>query len=253
MSPAGSSGRWTRCPSTGAAPARTRPPAAPTRRSRRASSSPRSSATPESPVSGTPTRSSAPAGGAAAPRVVAAVSSPPLVALIRHMLLASDNDYAEDLSRQVAAGTSTPADFAGAAAAVVARLAGLGIDTAGIHLLDGSGLSRGDRIPPLVLGRVLAATLRSPALAAVPRSLPVAGRSGTLADRFTGAARAGAGQVFAKTGTLTGVDDLAGYVRTASAGPLVVVVMADRTAAAAAAESAIDLLVARVVHCGCHR
>jgi D-alanyl-D-alanine carboxypeptidase/D-alanyl-D-alanine-endopeptidase (penicillin-binding protein 4) len=193
----------------------------------------------------------------AAGRQVAAVASPRLVDLVRHMLLASDNDYAETLLRQVAAGSGhpvdLPADFTGSTAAVLARLQGLGVATAGVHLDDGSGLSRDDRIPPLVLARVLAADLRDPALAGVPRSLPVAGRSGTLVDRFTGAAAIGRGRIVAKTGTLTGVDDLAGYVMSRSAGPLVVVVMADDTTDADAAESAIDLLASRLVRCGCHR
>lgn len=203
------------------------------------------------------TRTAAPLTGSP----VASVESPRLVDLVRHLLLASDNDYGETLLRQVAtgvpgaaAGTSgTGASFAASTAAVLARLSGMGIDTTGVVLFDGSGLARDDRVPPLVLARVLATDLGNPALAGVARSLPVAGESGTLSDRFTGAAAVGRGRVFAKTGTLSGVDDLAGYVVSRSAGPLVVVVLAGDTAGAVAAEGAIDLLVSRVVRCGCHR
>jgi D-alanyl-D-alanine carboxypeptidase/D-alanyl-D-alanine-endopeptidase (penicillin-binding protein 4) len=68
----------------------------------------------------------------------------------------------------------------------------------------------------------LAALLRSlaasdrPALARMPALLPVAGLSGTLADRFDagGAAPGGAGVVRAKTGTLLAVTALSGYVVT---------------------------------------
>lgn len=183
---------------------------------------------------------------------IAAVRSPRLVDLVHHLLLASDNDYAETLARQVAVAAGRPAGFAGAATATLAELATLGVGVAGTTLLDGSGLSRGDRIAPLVLARVVALDLRDPRLVVVPRSLPVAGRSGTLAGRFTGAAAGGRGLVVAKTGTLTGVDDLAGYVLTRSAGPLVVVVLADDVPGTAAAQSAIDVLASRLVRCGCH-
>lgn len=215
---------------------------------------------------GAVTRTSAPATGTA----VAAVESPRLVDLVRHLLLASDNDYGETLLRQVAAGTAptgapgatgataaaatpVPASFTGSTAAVLARLSGLGIDTAGVVLHDGSGLARDDRVSPLALARVLAADLGDPLLGGVARSLPVAGESGTLSERFTGAAAVGRGRVFARTGTLSGVDDLAGYVVSRTAGPLVVVVLAGDTDDAVAAQSAIDLLVSRVVRCGCHR
>ncbi len=189
----------------------------------------------------------------AAATTIASVRSPRLVDLVHHLLLASDNDYAETLSRQVAVAAGRPAGFAGAAAATLAELAALGVDAAGTTLLDGSGLSRGDRIAPLVLARVVALDLRAPRLVVVPRSLPVAGRSGTLAGRFTGAAAVGRGLVVAKTGTLTGVDDLAGYVLTRSAGPLVVVVLADDVPGTEAAQSAIDVLASHLVRCGCHR
>jgi len=189
---------------------------------------------------------------AAAP-TIAAVDSPRLVDLLHHLLLASDNDYAETLARDVAVAAGRPADFAGSAAAVLDTLDRVGIDTSGAVLVDGSGLSRRDRLSPLLLARLVALTLRDPALVAVPRNLPVAGRSGTLTARFTGAAARARGRVRAKTGTLDGVDTLAGFVSTDSAGPLVVVVLADATPGTDAARSAIDLLVARLVGCGCRR
>ncbi len=187
----------------------------------------------------------------AAATTLAAVDSPRLVDLLHHLLLASDNDYAETLARDVAVAVGRPADFTGSAAAVLDTIAGLGIDTSGAVLLDGSGLSRRDRLSPLLVARVVALTVRDPALVAVPRNLPVAGRSGTLATRFTGAAARARGRVRAKTGTLDGVDTLAGFVRTDSAGQLVVVVLADATPGTDAARSAIDVLVARLVGCGC--
>ena len=68
-------------------------------------------------------------------------------------------------------------------------------------------------IAPVTLARLLqvAADPAHPALRTVLTSLPVAGFTGTLADRFTRPpSRSGAGLVRAKTGTLTGVSTLAG-------------------------------------------
>ena len=93
----------------------------------------------------------------------------------------------------------------------------LGVPTDGLALLDGSGLSRGSRIAPETLGALLALAAghdADPRLRPLVTGLPVAGFSGTLADRFgtAGDGRAGAGEVRAKTGTLTGVSSLAGVV-----------------------------------------
>ena len=82
--------------------------------------------------------------------------------------------------------------------------------------------------------------------------LPVAAWSGTLADRYlTGRSRAGAGNVRAKTGTLTGVSALAGVVRDRGGRVLVFAFVADRTSSTPAAEAALDALAARLATCIC--
>jgi D-alanyl-D-alanine carboxypeptidase/D-alanyl-D-alanine-endopeptidase (penicillin-binding protein 4) len=85
-------------------------------------------------------------------------------------------------------------------------------------------------VPPATLADLLvrAADGRATGLSSLVDGLPVAGFSGTLALRFTtGAPRAVAGVVHAKTGTLTGVSALAGTT-TVAGRPTVFVVMADR-------------------------
>ncbi|MDT4911428.1 MAG: hypothetical protein QOC66_556, partial [Pseudonocardiales bacterium] len=91
-----------------------------------------------------------------------------------------------------------------------------------------------------------------PDLHAVVTSLPVAGWSGTLADRFVkGSQRLAAGVVRAKTGTLTGVSTLAGTVHDHSGRLLAFALLADRTRSTVAAETALDAIATRLASCGC--
>lgn len=143
------------------------------------------------------------------------VSSPEMSSLVETMLETSDNDLAEALARLVAARRGMPATFDGATSAIAEVLAELAVPTAGLQLLDGSGLARGSKIAPQTMGDLLtlAANDEDPRLRPLVTGLPVAAFSGTLAERFgPDGARDGAGVVRAKTGTLTGVAALAGFV-----------------------------------------
>jgi serine-type D-Ala-D-Ala carboxypeptidase/endopeptidase (penicillin-binding protein 4) len=191
-------------------------------------------------------------------RVVASVQSPPITELVEQMLGNSDNVIAECLARQVAIASGQPASFAGAAAAIQAALAGLGVDP-GAGMLDASGLAVHDRISAATLAAVLRIIVGSdhPELHDIVTALPVAGWSGTLADRYLrgSPARAGAGVVRAKTGTLTTVSALAGLVHDEDGRLLVFALMADRVAAGDAptesAKAALDQIAATLASCGC--
>ena len=89
-------------------------------------------------------------------------------------------------------------------------------------------------------------------LALTHAALPVAGFSGTLTERYrVPAARAAAGVVRAKTGTLTGVSALAGVVHDRSGALLAFAILADDAQATDDAEAALDAAVARLSACGC--
>jgi D-alanyl-D-alanine carboxypeptidase/D-alanyl-D-alanine-endopeptidase (penicillin-binding protein 4) len=119
-------------------------------------------------------------------------------------------------------------------------------------MVDGSGLAARDRLTVGTVTSVLAAIVARPALRPVLAGLPVAGWSGTLDDRYvSGSARAAAGLVRAKTGTLTGVSALAGLVHDATGQLLVFDFDADRAGNTDAAESALDELASRLSACGC--
>ncbi len=193
---------------------------------------------------------------------LAEVDSMPLSALVERMLTNSDNDIAEALSRQAAIGTGKPVSFTGSGAAVRSVLAKLRLPLAGTGFHDGSGLDRADRLSSALLARLLltAASPGHPELRAVLSGLPVAGFTGTLTDRFRGSSGSGtrsghspgaAGLVRAKTGTLTGVNTLAGTVVDADGRLLVFAFMTSGTTDPAAAMAALDRLATAVTGCGC--
>ena len=149
--------------------------------------------------------------------------------IVEYTLGHSDNQLAEVLARHVGVASGAPT-FDGSTNAIAATLSDLGIDTDGLLLRDGSGLSRQDRISPRLLVSTIqtAASPDHPELAPVMTGLPVAGWVGSLSLRFNFDAEPGRGLVRAKTGTLTGVSSLAGVAIDARGTPFVVVLMADR-------------------------
>ena len=118
--------------------------------------------------------------------MIGQVSSQPMSVLLAQALENSDNVLAEALARQVAIARGAPPSFDGASAAIIEALEDLKIDTIGVEMYDGSGISTKDRVPPAVLAQVVALAVKgeTPALRNLLTGLPVAGVSGSLADRF---------------------------------------------------------------------
>ncbi|WP_327679776.1 D-alanyl-D-alanine carboxypeptidase/D-alanyl-D-alanine endopeptidase [Kitasatospora sp. NBC_00458] len=205
-------------------------------------------------VQGKAKQAAAPA--AADAPVLGRVDSPTMARLVERMLTTSDNTLAEAIARQVAVAAHQPAGFEGASTAVVQELTRLGVPMNGVVINDGSGLHTGNAIPPVVLVKLLAlaASDQHPALRPVMTGLPIAGFTGTLGKRFgsgSGAADA-AGLVRAKTGSLSGVNTLAGTVVDAEGRLLSFAVMTRTSAPVDSARAAMDRIVARLAACGCH-
>ncbi|MFH8439231.1 D-alanyl-D-alanine carboxypeptidase/D-alanyl-D-alanine-endopeptidase [Streptomyces sp. NPDC018007] len=184
-------------------------------------------------------------------RTVATHRSAPLSALAERTLTNSDNDIAEALARQTAIAKGEKASFAGAGRAVTNELKKLQVPVAGARFADGSGLDRAGRVTPALLTALLAraADPERPGLRPALTGLPIAGFSGTLGGRYERDA-AGTGLIRAKTGTLRGVNSLAGTVVDRKGRLLAFAFLASGSTSATEAEPALDALATALAGTG---
>jgi D-alanyl-D-alanine carboxypeptidase/D-alanyl-D-alanine-endopeptidase (penicillin-binding protein 4) len=162
-------------------------------------------------VGGAPRSGSAPEGAA----TVATLASPPVRQIVADMLTTSDNEAAEASLKEIGVATSGEGSWAAGAAGLTTLLQQAGVPTDGVLVADGSGLSIEDRFTCATLVDVLTLEDTGPVVRA---GLPVAGQTGTLADRFLGTDLVG--RLRAKTGTLRNVTALAGQVDPLQGGSL---------------------------------
>jgi D-alanyl-D-alanine carboxypeptidase/D-alanyl-D-alanine-endopeptidase (penicillin-binding protein 4) len=146
---------------------------------------------------------------------VARDTSMPLSDLLVPFLKLSNNMHAEALTKAMAAKSGRPGSWKAGVAVTRAYLERIGVPMSGVSLTDGSGLTRRNTIPARALATTLVEVRKEPWFAVFHRALPVAGDSrrmvgGTLRSRMNGTRAAG--NAHAKTGTLTGVTALSGYV-----------------------------------------
>ncbi|MGH3699513.1 MAG: D-alanyl-D-alanine carboxypeptidase/D-alanyl-D-alanine endopeptidase [Pseudonocardiaceae bacterium] len=194
--------------------------------------------------------------------VLGDVSSPPVQDLVATALRQSDNVLAEALAREVARATGASPSFSGASQAVLTVLRRHGFDVSNVTLVDGCGLSVNDAVPAMLLADLLGAAAspdksspdeseqRAVALRPLLVGLPVAGGNGTLADRYHGSAAGGRGWVRAKTGTLTGVNSLAGTVLDTE-GRVLVFALLSNGPSPVSVRPRLDALAAGLRSCGC--
>ena len=147
---------------------------------------------------------------------IAEVQSQPLPAILAEMLTTSDNNTAEMMLKEVGFQSKDQGTRTAGLQVVMDRLAAWGVPTAGVSLVDGSGLSDASR---LTCASILAVLEHGSASDAVGQGMPVAGATGgTLFDVFASGPLAG--KLHGKTGTLNpncnpgqlGAKSLGGYV-----------------------------------------
>jgi D-alanyl-D-alanine carboxypeptidase/D-alanyl-D-alanine-endopeptidase (penicillin-binding protein 4) len=148
----------------------------------------------------------------------------PLKDLLVPFMKLSNNMHAEALTKAMGYEVSGQGSWSAGLAAIRDYLKGVGVDTARLRQVDGSGLSRMDNFPAAQLARLLLAVRAEPWYADWHRSLPVA----CDPDRFTGGTlrtrmcnTPAARNARAKTGSLTGASALSGYVTAADGRELV--------------------------------
>lgn len=141
-----------------------------------------------------------------------AYPSPPLSEIVEVINKKSQNFYAEQLFKLVGLKRTGEGSFSGGRQGVNSFLAGIGIETEHMHVMDGSGLSRRNLISPFQIGTVLRYMYSGKNSDYYLESLPIGGGDGTLGSRFKGSVAAG--RVRAKTGYVGFVRSLSGYVQT---------------------------------------
>ncbi len=144
-------------------------------------------------------------------KVVASYTSPPLGEVISRINKASRNLDAELLFRTL--GNSFRGDGSAKAAADVmyGALAKMSVPPDSVVIYDGSGLSRLNLATPAALLALLEYMYRDELFSSFLNSLPVAGVDGTLKQRMQNTPAEG--RVVAKTGSMTHVLNLSGYIR----------------------------------------
>ncbi len=155
---------------------------------------------------------------------IAAINSPTITELINETNQRSNNVYAEVLLRSI--GRTHPEHYTSSEdtislgiASVKKSLTEMGIDPQSYSLHDGSGLSRHNLVTPTTFVKLLSAISSTPAGQLYRDSLPIAGVSGSLRNRMKGTLAQGI--VRAKTGSMSGVVSLSGYVNPPQYSPLV--------------------------------
>ncbi|WP_448003721.1 D-alanyl-D-alanine carboxypeptidase/D-alanyl-D-alanine-endopeptidase [Agromyces bauzanensis] len=144
------------------------------------------------------------------------VFSPTVAQLVDKALVVSDNTVAEMLARLVAIETGAGNTFGAINQGVLQGLAAYGLDTTGITVVDGSGLSDDNAVPPSYLTSLFVKiNAREANLGVIMDGLPVSGQRGSLSydDRFAGDNAVADGAVSAKTGWIETGYTLSGVVR----------------------------------------
>ena len=138
---------------------------------------------------------------------------PPLIEDIRFLSKQSQNLHAEVLLRRLGLieGEGSIAD---GLAVIRQMLSSFSVDEKAWDFSDGSGMSIYNRVTPRMVAQFLYRSTQEPWGAALREALPVGGVDGTLSRRYKGTPLEG--RIFAKTGTLSGVNALSGFMLTSS-------------------------------------
>ncbi|WP_261798184.1 D-alanyl-D-alanine carboxypeptidase/D-alanyl-D-alanine endopeptidase [Brevibacillus massiliensis] len=139
------------------------------------------------------------------------LESEPLAKIVQYLLKISDNFYAEMLTKTLGAELNAEGSTEAGIEVILDDMAQLGVNTT-FDMVDGSGLTRYNQISPNQIVALLEAFTKAAEFEGFYDALPIAGVDGSLKNRMKDTPAAGNAR--AKTGSLTGVNSLSGYVTT---------------------------------------
>ena len=172
--------------------------------------------------------------------------SPELQEILAFTLTWSDNLLAERIARLASRAAGHSLDDAGVAETFAEVLTGLGIENQNLVIQDASGLSKDNRVTATQVAQLLVKIRNDSRFAPLIGGLPIAGMTGTLRNRFIDTAPQAIGLIKAKTGTLNGTANLAGYVE-AGDREYVFVIIADKLRKSSTAENRARATVDRIL------
>ncbi len=176
-------------------------------------------------------------------RILAKHVSAPLSDYLAVVNKRSNNLYAELVFRTVGRAAGGIGNPQASAQAVLEAVADIGVPVADLVMLDGSGLSAGNRVTAAAFVALVAGMAKTEQWSAYWASLPVAGRRRELGRMYRTAA---AGNLRAKTGTIEGVSALSGLVRSRDQERLAFSIMLNGTPSTSRAKRVENLIGARL-------
>ncbi len=144
-----------------------------------------------------------------------AVHRSDLITAVRTTNKRSQNFYAESLAKELGARRCGSGSWSEGVRAIGELMAAIGVLPNELHMVDGSGMSRENQASPRAITTLLRHMFFHPAGTEFAQSLPYSGEDMKSWKRRL-AASPYRGNVFAKTGTLSGVSALSGYAKAAS-------------------------------------
>jgi D-alanyl-D-alanine carboxypeptidase/D-alanyl-D-alanine-endopeptidase (penicillin-binding protein 4) len=166
---------------------------------------------------------------------IANIDSPTMREIVAELLTLSDNNTAESLTKEMGLKARNEATTAAGVATIRDALQRRQLPLDGVSVADGSGLDPNDKLTCQLVADIL--TMVGPT-SDVGGNLPIAGKTGTLHDRYTTAPLVG--NLRAKTGRLVNVSSMSGYVTTTAARTLTFSYIANVAADASLGERGIN-------------
>ena len=132
--------------------------------------------------------------------------------MVSFAILWSDNALADRLGKAAARKIGNPTTPEGLTKTFVSALDDLGVDSKGLSVEDGSGLSKANRVSAMTIVSLLGRIRNDARYQSIYDGMPIAGLTGTLVNRFVETAPNAIGHVHAKTGWVNRSVTMAGYV-----------------------------------------